>query len=56
MSVTVLLLLGLLVGCATRAPELCVTPTPDTHHLLEEDTDAPSFEKLHQRYFEPHWM
>jgi hypothetical protein len=59
MRLTVLLgLLLLLVGCVAQEslPIAPPAPLPDTRQLLEEDREAPSFNRIHERYVEPHWM
>jgi hypothetical protein len=59
MSKAVLLLtLIALVSCTRWESVSSVPPAPlpDTHQLLEEDREAPSFHKIHEHYFEPHWM
>jgi hypothetical protein len=52
--------LGLVLfgGCSRvqPPPPVPLGPVPETHQLFDEDLAPPSFEKLHERYFEPHWM
>jgi hypothetical protein len=52
--------LGLVLfgGCSHEQPPPPppLAPVPETHQLFDEDLAPPSFHKLHERYFEPHWM
>jgi hypothetical protein len=51
-------LLLLLLGCGRpvlSVPEEEPT-TPDPRQLWQEETDAPSFQRVYQRFMEPHWL
>ena len=56
--VWLLLLSLLLFGCypSLPPPPYAQPEAPDPGRLLDDDTDAPSFHRMHQRYFEPHWL
>ena len=53
------LLLLLLLGCARTVGPQVVEEEPtvsDPRMLWQEETDAPSFHRLYQRFFEPWWL
>ena len=56
--VWLLLLSVLLFGCypSLPPPPYAQPEAPDPRRLLDDDTDAPSLYKVHQRYFEPDWL
>ena len=58
MSCVSWLLIALLLVSCGQPVLIAATPptTPETHQLLEEPADVPSFDKIHTKYFEPHWM
>jgi PBP1b-binding outer membrane lipoprotein LpoB len=55
---TVCLLALLLVGCARTLPPAVESETtaPDPRMLWQEETDAPSFHRVYQRFLEPSWL
>jgi hypothetical protein len=52
------LLLLLLLGCARTVPMVREEePTvSDPRTLWQEETDAPSFHRVSQRFYAPHWL
>jgi len=56
MHTLLLLLLLSVLGCTTGTPALAPPSAPDPRSLLQDETDVPSFYRLKEIYFEPHWM
>ena len=58
LEVNLVALLLLLLGGCGQPVLIAATPptTPETPQLLEEPAEVPSFDKIHPKYFEPHWL